>query len=109
MTTVRYPSLYQINTRVWLTALSRTLDRPATLADIPDDALDRLAEMGFDWVWFLSVWQTGLAGRKISRSNPGWRKEFAETLTHLATSNSRKGNRSCTTSNRASILPSSVR
>ena len=22
----RYPSLYQINTRVWLTALSRTLD-----------------------------------------------------------------------------------
>src|SRR5580765_6632774 len=31
MTTVCYPSLYQINTRVWLTALSRTLDRPATL------------------------------------------------------------------------------
>ena len=56
------PSLYQINTRVWLTELSRALGRPATLDDIPDAELDRLAEMGFDWVWFLSVWQTGPAG-----------------------------------------------
>ena len=36
MTSVRYPSLYQINTRVWLTELSRKLGRPATLDDIPD-------------------------------------------------------------------------
>ena len=34
---VRYPSLYQINTRVWLTELSRGLGRAATLDDIPDD------------------------------------------------------------------------
>ena len=79
----RYPSLYQINTRVWLTRLSRTLDRPATLDDIPDAELDRLAGMGFDWVWLLSVWQTGLAGQKISRSNPQWRREFEETLPDL--------------------------
>ncbi len=31
-----YPSLYQINTRVWLMALSQALGRPATLDDIPD-------------------------------------------------------------------------
>jgi hypothetical protein len=37
--------------------------------------LDRLIELGFDWVWFLSVWQTGLAGQQISRRNPEWRKE----------------------------------
>ena len=42
----RYPSLYQINTRVWLTELSRSLGRPATLDDIPDAELDRLAESG---------------------------------------------------------------
>jgi hypothetical protein len=53
-----YPSLYQINTRVWLTELSRALRRPATLDDIPDAELDRVAEMGFDWIWLLSVWQT---------------------------------------------------
>lgn len=79
----RYPLLYQINTRVWLTELSRKLGRPATLDDIPDAELDRLSEMGFDWVWFLSVWQTGPAGQGISRSNPEWRKEFRETLPDL--------------------------
>jgi alpha amylase-like protein len=83
MSDLRYPALYQINTRVWLTELSRTLGRTATLNAIPDAALDRLAEMGFDWVWFLSVWQTGLAGQRISRSNPEWHKEFQETLPDL--------------------------
>ena len=83
MTQPAYPSLYQINTRVWLTELSRDLGRPATLDDIPDAELDRLAEMGFDWVWFLSVWQTGPAGQRVSRSNPQWRKEFQETLPDL--------------------------
>lgn len=83
MSTVRYPSLYQINTRVWLTELSQTLGRRATLDDIPDADLDRLAKMGFDWIWFLSVWQTGPAAQAVSRRNPEWRREFQETLPDL--------------------------
>jgi len=79
-----YPSLYQINTRVWLTELSAALGRRATLDDVPDGDLDRMAGMGFDWVWLLSVWQTGLAGRQVSRSSPEWRKEFQETLPDLS-------------------------
>jgi hypothetical protein len=82
-TSPSYPSLYQINTRVRLTELSRTLSKHATLDDIPDAELDRLAELGFDWVWFLSVWQTGPAAQQVSRSNAGWRKEFQETLPDL--------------------------
>ena len=78
-----YPSLYQINTRVWLTELSRALGRPATLDDIPDAELDRVAGMGFDWVWLLSVWRTGPAAQRISRENLGWRREFEETLPDL--------------------------
>ena len=39
--------------------------------------------MGFDWVWFLSVWQTGRAGQRVSRANPEWRREFQETLPDL--------------------------
>jgi len=81
--TPRYPSLYQINTRVWLTALAQSLGRPATLDDIPDAELDRLAAMGFDWIWFLSVWQTGAAGQRVSRTNPEWRREFQDTLLDL--------------------------
>jgi Alpha amylase, catalytic domain len=79
----RYPVLYQINTRVWLTELSRALGKRATLDDVPDAELDRLAKLGFDWVWFLSVWQTGPAAQAISRANPEWRREFAETLPDL--------------------------
>ena len=78
-----YPSLYQVNTRVWLTALSRQLGRPATLDDIPDAELDRLAAMGFDWLWLLSVWQTGKASRQVSLANPELRKEFRDILPDL--------------------------
>ena len=79
----RYPSLYQINTRVWITELSQTLGRPATLDDVPDVELDRLAALGFDWVWLLSVWSTGLAAQQVSRTNRAWRHEFQDTLPDL--------------------------
>jgi glycosidase len=83
MTSPHYPSLYQINTRVRLTELSQQLGRPATLDDIPDAELDHLAALGFDWVWFLSVWQTGPAAQAISRANAEWRKDFQQTLPDL--------------------------
>src|SRR5262249_4055677 len=51
--------------------------------DIPDAELARIAAMGFDWVWFLSVWQTGLAGQRVSRTNSEWRREFQDTLPNL--------------------------
>lgn len=77
------PSLYQINTRVWLRQLSLKIGRPATLDEIADAELDRLANLGFDWIYFLSVWQTGEAGRKVSRSNPIWLAEYRELLPDL--------------------------
>ncbi len=78
-----YPTLYQLNTRVWLTAISKETGKPATLDDIPDAALDQIAEMGFDWVWFLSVWATGQLGQQVSRENAEWRKDFEKTLPDL--------------------------
>ena len=78
-----YPSLYQVNTRVWLTELSQKLGRSATLDDIPDSDLEHLANQGFNWIWFLSVWQTGSESQKIARSLPELRKEFLETLADL--------------------------
>jgi Alpha amylase, catalytic domain len=77
------PLLYQVNTRPWLTALSRELGRPATLDDVPDTDLDRLARAGFDLVYFLGVWQTGAAGQAVSRSDPEWREEFSRVLPDL--------------------------
>lgn len=83
MAAPRYPALYQLNTRVLLTHLSLALGRPATLDDIPDAELDRVAGMGFDWIWLLSVWRTGPAGQRVSRENHEWRREFEETLPDL--------------------------
>lgn len=79
-----YPSLYQVNTRAWLTELSAALGKQATLDDIPDEALDDLASMGLDWIWFLSVWSTGEVGKKISREHPDFQGEFRETLPDLS-------------------------
>src|SRR5215469_1632568 len=76
----KFPSLYQLNTRVLLRDLSRELKRQATLNDVPDSLLDRLARAGFDWLWFLGVWQTGPAGRRVSREHHEWQTQFREIL-----------------------------
>lgn len=76
-------SLYQVNTRLWLREFRGTLGRPATLDDVSDAELDRLAALGFDWLWLLSVWQTGTESRRVSRSRTEWLQEFHETLPDL--------------------------
>jgi glycosidase len=76
----RYPSLFQINTRVRLAEIASESGRPATLDDLPDSELDQLAKTGFDIVWMLGVWQTGPAARSVSLSNPEWLREYRQTL-----------------------------
>lgn len=80
---VRYPSLYEINTRVWLDRLSRAAGEPVTLATVDDATLDDLARRGFDWIWLLSVWRRSAASRSVSRGNPAWQAEFRAALPDL--------------------------
>ena len=79
----RYPSLYQLNTRVWLRRLSRERGKQITLTEIDEATIDGFARQGFDWIWLLSVWRTGPAGQAVSRSNPEWRAEFRAVLPDL--------------------------
>ncbi|MBM3963705.1 MAG: alpha-amylase [Planctomycetes bacterium] len=83
MKSIRYPLLLQLNTRVWLTARAHQLGRPATLDDITGEDLQQIAEMGFDWIWLLSVWQTGPESQRVSKTNPEWLREFHEILPDL--------------------------
>ena len=76
-------SLYQINTCASLRDLFQKRGRPATLDDFPDSELDRLADRGFDSLWFLGMWQTGAAARKISRENLEWLAERRHVLPNL--------------------------
>jgi hypothetical protein len=80
MTQAIHPALYEINTRVWLQEIASKLGRPATLDDVPNASLDRLAERGIDLVWLLGVWQTGPAGRTVSVGNPQWRAGYKNIL-----------------------------
>lgn len=80
MLSPKYPTLYQINTRVWL---KENWGPNATLGDIPDEELDKIKEFGFDWIYLLSVWQTGEAGREMSRTNPQWVQSYKEQLPDL--------------------------
>jgi hypothetical protein len=75
-----HPCLFQISTRVTLTERGRALGRRATLDDISDTELDRFATDGFDWLWFLGLWQTGTAARAISVGDAALRREFNELL-----------------------------
>jgi len=74
------PALYEINTRTLLQELGATLGRKATLDDLPDSTLDGWANRGFEWVWLLGVWQTGPAGREVSRSDLALRAGYAAEL-----------------------------
>jgi hypothetical protein len=80
MASPRYPSLFQINTRVRLSELAVVLGRPATLDDVTDRELDQLTLDGFDLVWFLGVWQTGEAARQVSATNPEWLADYRRVL-----------------------------
>ncbi len=71
-----YPSLYQINTRILLGEIGPR----ATLDDIPDALLGRLAALGFNLIWMLGIWQTGEAGRQVSRTHPELRRSYAQEL-----------------------------
>jgi hypothetical protein len=74
------PTLFEVNTRVTLANLSRQLGRQATLDDYPESELVRLAGQGFDWIWFLGVWQTGPKGRQVSLNHASWLSEYRELL-----------------------------
>jgi hypothetical protein len=80
---VKHPLLYQVNTRVWLQERGVALNHAATLDDVPDAFIDEVAARGFEWIWWLGVWQTGSVGRDISRSNAKLRAECQRVLPDL--------------------------
>lgn len=78
------PCLYQINTRVWQHTLSEKYGRAITLQDVPDEELDSLAELGFDWIWLLGIWCTGELGQRIARQHDDLRQKYVRALPDLS-------------------------
>ena len=80
----KYPVIYEINTWVWLSELSRKYQRPMNLATIPEQEWDAIAAQGFDAVWFMGVWERSPAGIEISMRNPGLLEDFRRALPDFA-------------------------
>src|SRR5436190_8010375 len=68
---MRYPLVYEINTRCWLAELSEKLGRRITLADVPDEQFALWQHRGFTHIWLMGVWTIGPHGREWSRKQLG--------------------------------------
>ena len=65
------PTVYEINTAVWLRRLGRDLGRPLGLGEVPGCEWDVLAALPVDAVWLMGVWQRSPAGRAVAVAEPG--------------------------------------
>ncbi|TVR23525.1 MAG: alpha-amylase [Anaerolineaceae bacterium] len=74
------PFIFQINTWVWLTALSERYDRPITLDNIPDDVFRELDALNVDAIWLMGVWQRNPAGRESALN---YKHEYRPVLSDL--------------------------
>ena len=75
-----YPTLYEINTWVWLSELSSQYGRAVDLASVPPDEWDAIAALHFDGVWLMGVWERSLAGTAIANRNPQLLETFRRAL-----------------------------
>lgn len=79
----RRPTVFEINTWVWLAELGRAGGRAVTLGGVPQAEIERIAAHGFDAVWLMGVWERSPAARAVSRSHAGWLDEYRRLLPDL--------------------------
>jgi hypothetical protein len=75
-----YPTLYEINTWVWLADLSQKYGRNVSLSSVPSDEWDAIAVYGFDSVWLMGVWERSPAGIAIANQNQSLLDDFRQAL-----------------------------
>ena len=82
----RYPTMYEINTWVWLAELGHKHGKPIDLSSVPAAEWDRLGSFGFDAVWFMGVWERSPAGIAVANRNQGLLDDFHRALPDFTTS-----------------------
>jgi len=76
----RYPTIYEINTWVWLAELSAKAGRSVDLGSVPSAEWDSIAAYGFDAVWLMGVWERSPAGISIANRNQSLLADFRRAL-----------------------------
>lgn len=80
MTDIKFPLVYELNTRVWLRELSNKYGKPITLASVPEAEFQKWKQCAFDAIWLMGVWKPSEKGREIARSHRGLWQEYARAL-----------------------------
>ena len=75
-----HPHLYEINTWAWLYDLSRRMRRNISLRDVPDSEWDALAELGFDFIWLMGIWERSPESRREFRGDSASFVDFRRAL-----------------------------
>jgi glycosidase len=75
-----HPFVYEINTWVWVDELGRRLGTEIDLAGVPAEEWDAIAELGFDAVWLMGVWERSPAGTAIALANDAIVESFRRAL-----------------------------
>jgi len=81
----KYPTLFEINTWVWLSDLSRKRGASVDLATVPGSEWDAIAGLGFDAVWLMGVWERSPAGIAIANGTKTLLDDFRFTLPDFRT------------------------
>jgi Alpha amylase, catalytic domain len=76
----RRPTVYEINTAIWLRELSVVHGRRVTFGDVPAPAWDAIAALGVHAVWFMGVWERSPEGRRVALENQGLVIDFRRAL-----------------------------
>ena len=76
----KYPSIYEINTWVWLAELSQKYRMVVDLSSVPAAEWDAIAGYGFDSVWLMGVWERSPAGVTIANQTASLLDDFRRAL-----------------------------
>ena len=76
----QYPTIYEINTWVWLSELSKKTGNSVTLNSVPAAVWDSFVTHGFDAVWLMGVWERSPAGIAIANQNRSLLDGFTRLL-----------------------------
>jgi glycosidase len=75
-----YPTVYEIDTCVWLSSLSENSGILTDLSSVPSAEWDAIARFGFDAVWLMGVWERSPAGIAVANLNNGLLDDFRRAL-----------------------------
>ena len=74
----KQPTIYEINTPIFLRELSEGKETLVTFDTVPDSVWDDIASQPFDMVWFMGVWKRSEIARDMAISEPWLKREMPD-------------------------------